>query len=77
MRSDKSVKGKRWSDKFRKADAVLNVGHIRKHAPLLGKNVSEIIVTDAMHDLFLSAPEVRTEAYKSMFEWLSRFIFKE
>jgi alpha-beta hydrolase superfamily lysophospholipase len=75
MRSDKSFKAKHWSEKFRKADAVLNVEHIRKYAPLLGKNVSEIIIKDGMHDLFLSAPEVRTEAYKSMFEWLAGWKF--
>jgi alpha-beta hydrolase superfamily lysophospholipase len=74
MRSDKSVKGKRWSEKFRKADAVLNVEHIGKYAPLLGKNVSEIIVRDGLHDLFLSVPEVRTEAYNFMFEWLDKTV---
>jgi alpha-beta hydrolase superfamily lysophospholipase len=71
MRSDKSVKGKQWSDKFRNADAVLNVEHIRKHIPSLGKNATETVIVNGMHDLFLSAFEVRTEAYRRMFEWLS------
>jgi alpha-beta hydrolase superfamily lysophospholipase len=70
MRSDKSVKGKQWSDKFRNADAVLNVEHIRKHVPALGKNVAEIVIDNGLHDLFLSAYEVRTNAYKRMFDWL-------
>ncbi|MDR0385180.1 MAG: alpha/beta hydrolase [Prevotellaceae bacterium] len=72
MRSDKSVKGKRWSEKFRKADAVLNVEHIRRYAPSIGTNVTELVIIDGMHDLFLSAPEVRTEAYGRMFEWLQK-----
>jgi alpha-beta hydrolase superfamily lysophospholipase len=71
MHSDKSVKGKRWSDKFRSADAVLNVEHIRKHIPSLGKNATGIVIDNGLHDLFLSAFEVRTEAYSRMFEWLS------
>lgn len=70
MRSDKSIQSRRWSEKFMKADAVLNVEHIRKYAPLLGKNVTETVIADGMHDLFLSAPDVRFRAYKSMFDWL-------
>jgi alpha-beta hydrolase superfamily lysophospholipase len=70
MRSDKSVKGKLWADAFRNADAVLNVEHIRKHIPSLGKNATEIVIANGLHDLFLSAFEVRTEAYNRMFEWL-------
>jgi alpha-beta hydrolase superfamily lysophospholipase len=73
MRSDKSFKSKHWSEKFTKADAVLDVEHIRKYAPSLGTNVTEIVVTNGMHDLFLSAYEVRTEAYKQMFEWIEKF----
>jgi alpha-beta hydrolase superfamily lysophospholipase len=70
MRSDKWVKDKLWSDKFRNADAVLNVEHISKHIPSLGRNATEIVINNGLHDLFLSAFEVRTEAYKRMFEWL-------
>jgi alpha-beta hydrolase superfamily lysophospholipase len=70
LHSDKSYKSKCWSEQFMKADAVLNVEHIRKYTPLLGKNVTEITVNDGLHDLFLSAPDVRAKAYKSMFEWL-------
>lgn len=72
MRSDKSFKSKYWSDKFKESDAVLNVEHIRKYAPSLGKNVTESIISCGLHDLFLSAPEVRTEVYKRMFEWLDK-----
>jgi alpha-beta hydrolase superfamily lysophospholipase len=70
MRSDKSVKGRLWSDKFRNADAVLDVEHIRKYIPSLGKNTTETVIANGLHDLFLSASEVRTETYKRMFEWL-------
>ncbi|MDR1886980.1 MAG: alpha/beta hydrolase, partial [Prevotellaceae bacterium] len=74
MRSDKSFKSKQWSEDFRRADAVLNVEDIRKYAPALGKNVSETVVKDGMHDLFLSAPQVRAEAYGSMFGWLEKTV---
>jgi alpha-beta hydrolase superfamily lysophospholipase len=70
MRSEKSFKSKQWSEEFRKTDAVLNVEHIGKYASKLGENVTEIAIKDGLHDLILSAPEVRTEVYKRMFEWL-------
>jgi alpha-beta hydrolase superfamily lysophospholipase len=72
MRSDKSVKGKLWSEKFRNADAVLNVEHIKKNIQSVGKNVTEIVIDNGLHDLFLSTYEVRTKAYKCMFEWLGK-----
>jgi alpha-beta hydrolase superfamily lysophospholipase len=72
MCSDKSFKSKQWSDKFMQADAVLNVEHIKKYAPLLGKNVTEIVIPNGLHDLFLSASEVRENAYKCMFKWLQK-----
>jgi alpha-beta hydrolase superfamily lysophospholipase len=74
MHSDKSVKGKRWSDMFRKADAVLNVEHISKYAPRLGKDVTEIVIADGLHDLFLSVREARAKAYGQMFEWLEKYL---
>jgi alpha-beta hydrolase superfamily lysophospholipase len=72
MHSDKSVKSKHWSEMFGKADAVLNVEHISKYAPLIGKNVTDIVITDGLHDLFLSERKVRTKAYRCMFEWLEK-----
>jgi alpha-beta hydrolase superfamily lysophospholipase len=76
MHSDKSFKSKHWSDKFMAADAVLDVEHIRQYAPLLGKHVTEMVVENGLHDLFLSAYDVRTQAYKNMFEWLARINVK-
>lgn len=70
MRSDKSFKNKHWSDKFTKADAVLNVEHIGKYAPMLGQHVTETVIKDGLHDLFLSARDVRMQAYERMFEWI-------
>jgi alpha-beta hydrolase superfamily lysophospholipase len=72
MRSGTSFKSKHWSDKFMESDAVLNVEHIRKYAPLLGKNVTEIVIDGGLHDLFLSVPKIRTKAYNSLFEWLEK-----
>ncbi|MDR3246665.1 MAG: alpha/beta hydrolase [Prevotellaceae bacterium] len=74
MRSDKSFKSKYWSEDFMNADAVLNVEHIKKYTPSLGKKVTEIAIKNGLHDLFLSVPEVRAEAYKRMFEWLAEIL---
>ncbi|MDR1896247.1 MAG: alpha/beta hydrolase [Prevotellaceae bacterium] len=71
MSSDKSFKSKYWSEEFKKADAVLNVEHIRKYSSCLCKNITNVTFKDGLHDLILSAPEVREQVYITMFKWLS------
>ena len=73
MSSAKSIKNKVWIDDFKKADAVLNVEHIRKYAMHLGKNLTAISFENGLHDLILSEKSVRTQVYLSMFNWLDKF----
>lgn len=55
-------------------DAVLNVDHIRRWAPALGKHVTLISVPDAVHDVVLSAPAVRATAYRHMATWADTYL---
>ncbi|MDO4897829.1 MAG: alpha/beta hydrolase [Rothia sp. (in: high G+C Gram-positive bacteria)] len=55
-------------------DAVLNVHHIRRWAPTLGVNVTSQVIEGAVHDVFLSPPEVRAHAYQRMGEWVKRYL---
>jgi len=71
MQSEKSFKSKQWSEEFRSADAVLNVEHIKKHSPCLGKNVTNISIKNGLHDLMLSAYSVRMDVYNVMFNWVN------
>ncbi|WP_426492928.1 alpha/beta hydrolase [Hymenobacter sp. 102] len=70
LHSDHTATGRRWQENFRRADIVLDVAHIRQLAPRLGPRVTVQAVPGAVHDVFLSAPEVRATAYQQLFEWL-------
>jgi len=70
MHSDQSYKGRKWSDKVKEQDAVLDVEHMPKYANKLGNNVSIIEVKGAVHDMVLSKPEVRKTVYSEMYNWL-------
>ncbi len=69
LRSDKSVNGE-YSSAYMSADAVLDVLDMTKYAQGLGDDVTEVVVKDGMHDLVLSAPEVRYPLYGQIFEWI-------
>ena len=58
-------------DRVMKSDIVLNVEHMKKYGPGLGKNVTMMEIQNGMHDLFLSPKEVREEALTKMTDWLS------
>jgi alpha-beta hydrolase superfamily lysophospholipase len=71
MHSDHSVSGSEYSEAFQRGDAVLNVEDISRIGRRLGPYVTEVTITDGLHDLVLSAPAVREDAYRQMFDWLS------
>lgn len=70
MHSDKSVYGDEWSPAHNSGDAVLDVDDISKYGRRLGDKVTEVTVTDGLHDLILSRRDVREKAYASIFEWI-------
>jgi len=70
LHSDRTAGGRQWSDDFRRTDIVLDVNHIRQLAPRLGLHVTVQTVPGGLHDVFLSAPEVRAQAYRAVFDWL-------
>lgn len=70
MHSDRSYRrGDPVSD-YSRTDAVLDVKDISYYGRRLGFNVTEVTVHGGLHDLVLSAPEVRTALYDYMFAWL-------
>lgn len=71
MHSDSSAYGDEWAPEFQHADGVLNVDHMRRNGPKLGPDVELREIPGGMHDLFLSAPEVRESAYNNLFQWLN------
>lgn len=70
LSSDRSMKGREWTDDFHHADLVLNVEQIQYYADRLGKNVSKQKIEGGKHDLLLSQKPAREKAYKTIFSWL-------
>ena len=56
---------------MRSADTVLEVEGIARAALRLGPSVTVERIDGALHDIFLSAPDVRDEAYARLETWLS------
>lgn len=71
LRSDKSYFAKQYSSKTDRADAVLDVTHMAKWAGCLGGRLTSVPIPDARHDVFLSLPAVREQAYAEVEAWLS------
>lgn len=70
MHSSKSVGGDSWNPEYQNGDGVLNVDHISKYGNKLGGDVTEVTIVGGLHDLILSKPEVRENAYEQIFNWL-------
>jgi alpha-beta hydrolase superfamily lysophospholipase len=70
MHSSKSVSGDSWNPEHQNGDGVLNVDHISKYGNKLGGDVTEFTIDGGLHDLILSKPEVRENAYAQIFNWL-------
>ena len=60
-----------WADDAMRTDTVLDVGQIAKWSHRLGSDVTVVRVGDAIHDVFLSAKEVRQVAFDRVDRWLS------
>ena len=60
----------RWSAEMTRADSVLEVDEIAKAALKLGSSVTVERIDGALHDVFLSAPGPRADAYARLERWL-------
>ena len=70
MHSARSVLLPRWDERLLRADAVLNVAHMRRYGPGLGPHVTLIAIEGGLHDLTLSAAPVRARVFEELFAWL-------
>ncbi|MGV0716684.1 alpha/beta hydrolase [Mycolicibacterium sp. XJ662] len=75
LRSDRSVReaSERVED-IQRGDAVLDVEQIARWAGCIGNRSTIVPVTDAKHDVFLSVPDVRRQAYRELDGWLDSYI---
>lgn len=67
--SARSALPTRWSDELTSVDSVLVVDDIARAALKLGRSVTVERIDGALHDVFLSRRDVRTEAYERLDSW--------
>ncbi|WP_313813940.1 alpha/beta hydrolase [Glutamicibacter sp.] len=60
----------RWDDSASRSDVALNVQAVAQRSLDLGNELYLVRLNDALHDVFLSAPEVRSTAYWELTSWL-------
>ncbi|MBT2584448.1 alpha/beta hydrolase [Arthrobacter sp. ISL-95] len=74
LTSTTSANGMVWRESMRRSDAVLDVGVIALRAMALGRTVTLERIDGALHDVFLSAPAVRKDAYARLARWVRGFM---
>ena len=72
-RSGASYRG-RWSPAAMSADAVLDVAHMSRWAPGLGRHVTLVRIDGGLHDLMLSAEPVRKRMLTELDRWLTAYV---
>ncbi|MET4094219.1 alpha/beta hydrolase [Arthrobacter sp. UYCu712] len=75
--SGASANGMVWKESMRSTDAVLDVNMIALRALSLGRTVTLERIDGALHDVFLSAPRVRKDAYARLARWIRAYILDE
>lgn len=61
----------RWNDSATRSDVALNVQVVAQRSIDLGRELHLVRLNNALHDVFLSAPTVRSEAYLALGSWLA------
>lgn len=74
MASTASTAAGRWHDALLRSDAVLRADDIAALAPRLGRRVTTVRIEDGLHDLVLSAPEVRERLFAELDRWLAAYL---
>jgi alpha-beta hydrolase superfamily lysophospholipase len=72
--SNASANGMTWKESMRRTDAVLDVNTIALRALSLGRTVTLERIDGALHDVFLSAPHVRADAYARLSRWILAYV---
>jgi alpha-beta hydrolase superfamily lysophospholipase len=65
-----SYKKARWSDLARSADSVLDIDHMAKWTPALGRHTTLVRIEGGLHDLALSAEPARKQLFAELERWL-------
>ncbi|MFC7548876.1 alpha/beta hydrolase [Plantactinospora sp. GCM10030261] len=75
--SARSFRGRTWHESVSLADAVLDVEHMIRWAPRLGRHVTVVRFDGGMHDLTLSGPAVRERVFSEVGRWIDAFVVRD
>ena len=70
MHSHQTTNPKKWGIEAQTSDIILNVADIQKYAEKIQGDVSIESIENGLHDLILSAKNVREQVYQSLFDWI-------
>lgn len=74
LHSERSLRARSWTEAVSRADTVLDVAQIARWAPKIGARVTTVAIDGGLHDLFLSAEQVRARALAEADAWLDRVL---
>jgi alpha-beta hydrolase superfamily lysophospholipase len=72
--STNSFRGSRYREAASAADAVLDVEHMVRWAPRLGRHITLVRIASGMHDLTLSAASAREELFREVDRWVGAYL---
>ena len=72
MHSHQTLNPKKWGVAAQTSDVILDVKDIEKQAKNLQGDICVETIQNGLHDLVLSAPDVRAEVYTKLFQWLEQ-----
>ena len=68
---------RRWHEGLKVVDTVLDVEQIAARAVRLGPHVTLVRVEDGLHDLVLSAPQIRARVLEEIARWSAAYVRPE
>jgi len=71
--SRRTIRARKWTEDFYAGDSVLHADAIARSSVRLGSHVTCIRIDRGMHDLLLSAPDVRRRVYAEIERWMNAY----
>ncbi len=72
MHSHKTTNPKKFNQDAQTTDVILEVKDIIKYGNKIQGDVNVMTIQNGLHDLVLSAPDVRANVYQQLFQWLTQ-----
>jgi alpha-beta hydrolase superfamily lysophospholipase len=77
LASGASEFARRWHEGLKLVDTVLDVEQIAARAVRLGRHVTLVRIDEGLHDLVLSAPEIRARVLEEIARWSRAYVLPD